>query len=508
VPAVTSAFCLVLHAHQPYVRRHGAWPCGEDWFHQAASDAYLPLAETFAGLARDGLSGLATVSISPVLAGQMADPYMTRELLLFEGRTMLRAQRQAANARGPDRETLVALAAEYHVRAADRASKLEGAWSSGVHVPWRDLAADGVVELWTSAPTHAFLPELRDPGFVAAGFRAAVAEHARVFGAEPGGAWLPECAYAPPRDGDPGIEDALADAGLPAFVVDGPAFEVAGATIRRPALVGSSDVAALARDRDVSLMVSGPGAYPGAGAYRDFHHVDGEAGFKSFAVTGPSGPKRVYDPDAGMALAADHGRAYAEVIRASLARSRAETGREGILVAAFDLELFGHWWYEGPAFLSALLRTLAAGDSGVRPMTLGAALEAFPPEEKIALGPTSWGRGGDFSSWRNAANEPMWRRVWSGEAELRRVLAADGDRRARAQAVRELLLLSASDWPYMVTMGRAADYARDRADGHDRALRSLCDALARGESAPDPTELEELDNVLPLLDPDDFARLP
>ncbi len=60
----------------------------------------------------------------------------------------------------------------------------------------------------------------------------------------------------------------------------------------------------------------------------------------------------------------------------------------------------------------------------------------------------------------------------------------------------------------MVTMGRAADYARDRADGHAHALESLCDALVRGQAAPGLAELEELDNVLPGLDPRDFATQP
>ena len=35
--------CLVLHAHLPYVLRHGLWPHGEDWLYEAAAETYLPI---------------------------------------------------------------------------------------------------------------------------------------------------------------------------------------------------------------------------------------------------------------------------------------------------------------------------------------------------------------------------------------------------------------------------------------------------------------------------------
>ena len=46
-----------------------------------------------------------------------------------------------------------------------------------------------------------------------------------------------------------------------------------------------------------------------------------------------------------------------------------------------------------------------------------------------------------------------------------------------AAAVRELLALQASDWPFMVSRGIAVAYARERFDGHQHALAR---ALAAG----------------------------
>ncbi len=487
---MTSAFCLVLHAHQPYVRRHGAWPCGEDWYHQAAMDAYLPVAEAFGRLAADGLRRFATVSFTPVLASQMADPYLTRELLLYAGRTMLRAESQAANYRGSWREEVVGLAARFHRSAGAIADRLQGEWSAGTHVPWRGLAASGAIETWTSAPGHAFLPGLNDEDLMAASFRAAIVEHLRVLGVPPAGAWLPECAYRP------GLEAALSASDLPLTVLDGPALEDAGASVRIPIRLG--DVVVLGRDRDASLLVSGPGGYPGGAAYRDFHHYDDGAGFKSFAVTTPPGtpgPKRPYDPGAGSADAVADAHRFAAEVERRLAE------RPGVMVCAFDLELFGHWWHEGPIFLEEVLRALSTS-SVCRPETLSAAAERVPHPEAVSIGPSTWGRDGDETSWRNAATAPLWYAVGEAETRLRGVLQRPGstDAEARGQAIREFLLLAASDWPYMITMGRAAGYARDRATLHARAFDELCDAIEGGAAAPNLAELRERDNLLPELD--------
>ena len=171
------------------------------------------------------------------------------------------------------------------------------------------------------------------------------------------------------------------------------------------------------------------------------------------------------------------------------------------MVCAFDLELFGHWWHEGPIFLEEVLRALSTS-SVCRPETLSAAAERVPHPEAVSIGPSTWGRDGDETSWRNAATAPLWYAVGEAETRLRRVLQRPGstDAEARGQAIREFLLLAASDWPYMITMGRAAGYARDRSALHARAFDELCDAIESGTAAPNLADLRERDNLLPELD--------
>jgi 1,4-alpha-glucan branching enzyme len=52
--------------------------------------------------------------------------------------------------------------------------------------------------------------------------------------------------------------------------------------------------------------------------------------------------------------------------------------------------------------------------------------------------------------------------------------------RAGWASVRELLALQASDWAFMVSRGLAVPYARERFDGH---VRALAEATARGVDA-------------------------
>jgi 1,4-alpha-glucan branching enzyme len=55
---------------------------------------------------------------------------------------------------------------------------------------------------------------------------------------------------------------------------------------------------------------------------------------------------------------------------------------------------------------------------------------------------------------------------------------------APAAAVRELLALQASDWAFLITRGLAESYARERFDGHRRALGLALAGAGERELAP------------------------
>ncbi|MBV9788112.1 MAG: DUF1957 domain-containing protein, partial [Chloroflexi bacterium] len=74
---------IVLNAHFPYVRRAGRWPHGEESLHEVIAESYVPLLTMLHDLRAGGRSLPLTVSISPVLLEQLADPMIGQQFVIW-----------------------------------------------------------------------------------------------------------------------------------------------------------------------------------------------------------------------------------------------------------------------------------------------------------------------------------------------------------------------------------------------------------------------------------------
>ena len=211
-------FSLVLHTHLPYVRRNGVWPSGEEFFHQAALESYLPLLGVLQTLADEGLSDALTLGLSPMIAHQMEDTHMLRELEWFLGVYEIRTLRQTTNYEGVFRDEFRDLAAHYARFARAQGDLLDSLTNGGIAKAFDELARRGAIEIIGGPATHPYLPLVREPALARAQVELGAREHDRLFGHRPAGMWLPECAYSP----EAGIEGLLDDAGVGHIVVDGP----------------------------------------------------------------------------------------------------------------------------------------------------------------------------------------------------------------------------------------------------------------------------------------------
>jgi 1,4-alpha-glucan branching enzyme len=228
-------------------------------------------------------------------------------------------------------------------------------------------------------------------------------------------------------------------------------------------------------DRSIVELVWSAGGYPAGAAYRDRHNKT-EYEHRPWRNDGA-----VYDVDA----AADQARADA---RDFVARVAERTAGGGLSVCALDTELLGHWWYEGPVWLRAVVQECRA--AGVELIHLDDALEDVVPvaEPEGGLPVTSWGRDGDLSTWSGPRVADL---AWAArDAELRAVAAAGS---LSAAAVRELLALQSSDWAFVVAEEFAAPYGRERAAAHRAALDA--------GGGPGPRALAPRATAAPLLDP-------
>ncbi|WP_300014918.1 1,4-alpha-glucan branching protein domain-containing protein [Pseudonocardia sp.] len=453
-------FCLVLHSHLPWLAHHGRWPVGEEWLYQSWAHSYLPVLDVVERLAAEGRRDLLTLGVTPVLAAQLDDPHCLRGVHDWLGGWLLRAHEAAAR--------LPELGAHEHRCATAALELFETRWRHGASPLLRGLADTRALELLGGPATHPFGP-LLEPRVRAFALATGLADARIRRGAAPAGIWAPECGYAP------GMERGYADAGVTHFLVDGPA--VRGDTgLARP--VGESGVLAFARDLDVTYRVWSPRrGYPGGRDYRDFHTFDHPSGLKPSRVTGRSvapQDKRPYDPARAAAAVARDAADFVAVVRERLVGLAERHGRPALSVAAFDTELFGHWWHEGPAWLEAVLRDLPG--AGVRVTTLRGAAAAGLVGPPVELPPSSWGSGKDWRVWAGvddlvALNERVQKTLLS--------LPPGGPARdpLRDALAQEALLALSSDWAFMVTKDSAAAYARDRADGHATRVDSLARLL-------------------------------
>jgi 1,4-alpha-glucan branching enzyme len=405
----------------------------------------------------------------------------------------------------------------------------------------RDLESSGTLEIATCGATHGYLPLLGREESIALQVELARRVHERHFGRSPRGMWIPEAAYRPAgpwsspvggrsADSRPGVEEHLMRAGIRYFLVDSslleggrgvgsypqlfgklgdvceearrdapplPEPERARDTRRSYRVAGGPDatpgVCCFVRDPRTGLQVwSGDHGYPGDPAYLEFHKKSDTGGHRYWRVTGPGvdlGNKAVYDPDAASARSSLHADHFRDLVAGVL-----RGGPDGcILAAPFDAELFGHWWREGTSWLEGVLERLADHDE-VRPVTFDEHVESFPPEEVIRLPEGSWGEGGRHYVWMNPRVDWTWELIYSAEDEVwslwRKIREAGNElaRRAAEAAGRQLLLLCASDWQFLITTRGAADYATDRVRLHSDDLAGLTDVARRalrGETISD-----------------------
>jgi len=528
----------------PYVLGHGRWPHGVDWLSEAVAETYIPLLNVISDLRDDGVPAGLTIGTSPVLVEQLTDPRFPGEFDRYMQTKIEHASQNAGEFAGAGRAAQAHLARWWRDQYTAIREAFHDRYGGNVAAAFRRLQDDGEIEIITCAATHGYLPLLKEESSIRAQVRLAVRVYERHYGRRPRGIWLPECAYRPrgawvdplhPAEGGtgerPGIEEYLADEGLEYFIVDMHLLrggESRGVYMERyealrdlykrsrerptdgaddaasphlPYLTSShpffeKTVAFFTRDAEAALQVwSGEFGYPGDGAYLDFHKKHWPGGLRYWRVTdfrADMADKQPYDPEAVAGRLNDHVDHYAGLLRDILARDESVTpdGGRGVVCVPFDAELFGHWWFEGPRFLGGLMRRLAA-DADVRPTTCGAELDRHQPTKVVRLPEGSWGKGGHHWIWINEHTRWTWECVHESESRMAALVEAYGDhgdallKALLAQAGRELLLLQASDWQFVISAMDAGDYASERVRRHHadfNRLAQLADKVGQGAS--------------------------
>ncbi|MBD3382166.1 MAG: DUF1957 domain-containing protein [candidate division Zixibacteria bacterium] len=569
------AFTFVLHSHLPYVLSHGRWPHGTDWLNEACAETYIPILDMIHELVDEGISPKLTIGISPVLCEQLGHKSFKNEFCGYLENKIQAANtdREVFDRHG---DTHMLQLAEMWQNFYTRTKiHFEKNYRHNLPEAFKKLQDDGHIEIMTCGATHGYMPLLSQDTTVQAQVKQAVQSYENFFGCKPRGIWLPECAYRPRYEWGPpvetdalgsspylrkGVEEFLSENGIEYFVIDSALLKGGKAigvyidrfdalqrlwgqfekgykprkesTERSPHeiyLVSSGDsnkkpVAVFTRDPDTGLQVwSGEHGYPGDGNYLDFHKKRFPGGHRYWRVTSPKSDladKKEYSPEKAAQRIPENAGHFKSLIKEILTQHYGNSVKPGFLCAPFDCELFGHWWFEGVNFLKLVVQYVQQ-DENIELATCSEYLDQAKPTDVISIPEGSWGQGGYHYIWLNEWTDWTWKHIYPDELKMSELARKYGDsdddklHNILKQAARELMLLCASDWQFLISTWAARDYAEMRLaehHAHFRRLANMAEAYAEGLDVDKEDwtflgDLESQDNIFPNIEPKWFAEV-
>jgi 1,4-alpha-glucan branching enzyme len=531
---MTGHLALLLHAHLPFIRHpeHEDF-LEEDWFFEALTESYIPLLAMMERLVRDEVPFQLSMTVTPTLCAMLQDELLRERYVRSLDRAVALAEREMERNRHDER--LRGLSEFYHTHFQLSRQRFFQ-WNGDLLGVFRRLRGDGCLELMASAATHGLLPLLQQsPEAVRAQIFAGYDSFRSTFQTDPAGFWLPECAY------HPGVENVLREADLRWFVVDAHGLMFGDPRPRRaiyaPCFTPAGP-AAFARDRDSSRQVwSATEGYPGDPAYREFYRDIGFelplehlwpgsssslrkfTGIKYHRITDRHGEKELYDPAVAEQAALAHASHFLQARRQQLNELRA-LDFDPIIVAPFDAELFGHWWFEGPQFLESLIRQAAYGQQDLRLTskehyghedfqltTPTAFLGEHPTQQTVSPAASTWGENGHLGVWLDETNSWMYPPLYAAAERMTKLAQTQRDGaggladRVFKQLARELLLAQSSDWSFLIRTGTARHYATKRVTEHLLRFNRLHDDFVSGNIDEGfLANCEWRDNIFPEID--------
>jgi len=491
---------IVLHGHLPFVRHpEHKDSLEENWLFEAITEVYVPLLQVMDKLVEDGIDFRVTFSLTPTLVSMLQDPFLQSRYVRKLGRLIQLAEKEVRRTRRMPE--LRGLAQMYHQRFQKTRHAFVERYQGNLVRAFKRLQDLGKIEIIASAATHGFLPLLAvNPSAVRAQIGLGVAHYEQVFKRRPRGFWLPECGYYF------GVAEALREQNV-GFTI----LETHGLTHADPRprygvyapIQCPSGVFAFGRDPDSSKQVwSSVDGYPGDHDYREFYrdiayeldidylkpyvHRDGiriDTGIKYYRVTGKTEDKQLYVPAWAENKAEMHAGNFMFNREQQAGYLASIMDRKPIIVAPYDAELFGHWWYEGPRWLDHLFRKIAREQQTLRLVTPSEYLAEYPDNQPAQPAQSSWGYKGFNEVWLNGHNDWIYRHLHRASDALDKLTAscrrARGQKlRALRQARRELLLAQASDWAFMIHSGTMTEYATERTKTHLERFNGLARQIA------------------------------
>ncbi|MGI5823892.1 MAG: 1,4-alpha-glucan branching protein domain-containing protein, partial [Dethiobacteria bacterium] len=241
------------------------------------------------------------------------------------------------------------------------------------------------------------------------------------------------------------------------------------------------------------------------GSYLHPAGIRSNTGFKYYRITGTGNHKEPYNPAWAQGKAREHAGNFLFNREKQVEYYGEIMDRPPLLVAPYDAELFGHWWFEGPQWIEALCR-LIAETRKLKMITPSQYLAQGYPLQLATPNISSWGDKGYHEVWLNGKNDWIYRHLHKAADKMIALATkfprAEGTlKRALNQAARELLLAQSSDWPFIITAGTMDSYAENKINNHLVRFLNLAKQIeANNIDLSWLQQLEDTDNLFPHLD--------
>lgn len=501
--------CLMLHAHLPFVHHPERQDIlEENWLYEAITETYIPLIQVFEHLVNEDIDFRLTMSMTPPLVSMLKNPLLQERYIKHVDKLIELSYKELD--RTGHEPHFHGLALMYNRKFKEAREIFVDRYQCDIVNAFKNFQDLGNLEIITCAATHGFLPILSvNPHCARAQVMVAVDHYEKTFGRKPRGIWLPECGYTP------GVENILEEAGIKFFFMDTHGILNADPRPRYNVfapICTPSGVAAFARDVESSKQVwSSKEGYPGDVDYREYYkdigwerdfdyikpyiHPEGiriNTGMKYWRITGQGDYKEAYRPDWAEKKAAMHAQDFLDNRRRQIDYLSSYMDRKPIVVAPYDAELYGHWWYEGPMWIDFLIRKVTFDQSDVAMITPSEYLSEYPVNQMALPNASSWGYKGYNHYWLDGSNDWIYKHLFMAGKKM----AALSERfyddiqygnkdslvyRALNQAARELLLAESSDWPFIMKTGTMVPYACKRVKQHINRFTMLYEDLMKGQ---------------------------
>ncbi|MBU3958748.1 MAG: DUF1957 domain-containing protein, partial [Candidatus Omnitrophica bacterium] len=192
---------------------------------------------------------------------------------------------------------------------------------------------------------------------------------------------------------------------------------------------------------------------------------------KYHKITGRTEHKELYEPEAARGVVDRHAANFTFNREKQVEYLSEKLGRKPIIIAPYDAELFGHWWFEGVDWLNLVIRKSCYDQSAFKLITPMQYLKLYDKFQVISPSFSSWGWKGYSEVWLDGSNDWIYPHLHMMIERMSELANSFPDARndleeALNHLARELLLAQASDWPFMMKTGACSYYASQRIKDH------------------------------------------